>query len=342
MNTPLVTVFMPVYNSEQYIKESLDSIINQTYQNLEILLVDDGSTDRSVEIIKSYKDERIRLIQNRKNRGIPYTRNVGLKEASGEYIAIMDSDDIAVPNRIERQVQYLETNKKIDAIGSFYIKFGGKFEKRVQSRFTAPEEIKAMLLFYNPIANPSVTLRKSTLLKNNLTYHLDFFVAQDYQMWAQLIKVGNIAILPEYLLKYRFGHENISKISNRDRVVRRKKLIDAIHEDLIKYYNIPLNKEEIEVFNDFFTESYGGAIQDVQTLTNVIRKLKVWNEQKKVFEQDIFLEVLDFCIFFAINHQKLPAAKKICIYQSLVNKGNLKDQASILAKHYYYRLRKII
>lgn len=133
----------------------------------------------------------------------------------------MDSDDIAVPNRIERQVQYLETNKKIDAIGSFYIKFGGKFEKRVQSRFTAPEEIKAMLLFYNPIANPSVTLRKSTLLKNNLTYHLTFLLPKIIK-WAQLIKVGNIAILPEYLLKYRFGHENISKISNRDRVVRRK------------------------------------------------------------------------------------------------------------------------
>src|SRR5690606_28917246 len=114
MREPLVTVFMPVYNSEQYIREALESILNQTYQNLDILLVDDGSTDRSVEIIKSYQDTRIRLIQNEKNMGIPYTRNVGLKEAKGKYIAIMDSDDIAVSNRIERQIQYLETNPHID------------------------------------------------------------------------------------------------------------------------------------------------------------------------------------------------------------------------------------
>src|SRR5690625_1414914 len=90
MDYPLVTVFMPVFNAERYISEALESIFNQTYGNLEILLVDDGSTDDSVNIINSYKDTRIRLIQNVRNRGIPYTRNIGLKEAKGKYIVIMD------------------------------------------------------------------------------------------------------------------------------------------------------------------------------------------------------------------------------------------------------------
>lgn len=342
MRNPLVTVFIPVYNSESYIKDCLDSICNQTYQNLEILLVDDGSTDSSAEIIRQYDDNRIRFIQNERNMGIPTTRNVGLKEARGEYIAIMDSDDIAEPMRIERQVQYLENNKDIDVVGSYYIQFGGCFDKKVKARFTSPDDIKAMLLFYNPIANPSVTMRKSTLERYGLTYHLDFFVAQDYQLWSQIIKVGNISIMPEYLLRYRFGHENISKISNRDKLTKRKNLIDSIHKDLISYFNIPLNEHEIRAFNDFFTESYGGSVQDIHTLINAVNKIKNWNLVQKNFNHDRFLDILDYCILLGIHHQKLPAGEKMTIYNKLTTNQRLTEQAMILVKHAYYRWKKIV
>src|SRR5690554_3918162 len=136
MNNPLVTVFIPVYNCENFIDECLKSILNQTYKNIEVLLVDDGSTDNSVEKIKKYSDPRIRLIQNERNMGIPYTRNVGLKEAKGKYIAIMDSDDISMPIRIEKQVAYLEQHPEIDAVSSFYIKFDEKSNKKVTTPFT--------------------------------------------------------------------------------------------------------------------------------------------------------------------------------------------------------------
>jgi len=341
MGNPLVTVFMSVYNSEKYIKDSLESILNQTYENIEVLLVDDGSTDRTVDMIRTYKDGRIRLLQNWRNMGIPYTRNVGLREAKGEYMAIMDSDDIAEPHRIERQIRFLEKYPHIDVLGSFYIQFGGKFEKKVRSRFTDPEEIKAMLLFYNPIANPSAIIRLKTLKQHGLMYQSEFFVAQDYKLWADLSKVGNIALLPEFLLRYRFGHNNISKNSNEEKGNLRKHLIDSIHRDLLKFYKIPLQEEEIQLFNDFFTESYGGNIKNIGELVNVVEKVKKWNKENRIFNHEQFLKVLDFCILFAIHHQRLSFQQKVKLYRILTNNRKLADEASILAKHYYYRIRKI-
>ena len=102
-----ITVFMPVYNSERYLKEAIDSILNQSYKNFELLIINDGSTDSSIDIIKSYNDSRIKLINNDCNKGLPYTRNLGLKLAKGDYIAIMDSDDISYIHRLKKQIEFL-------------------------------------------------------------------------------------------------------------------------------------------------------------------------------------------------------------------------------------------
>lgn len=341
MSEPFVTVFMPVYNSEKYVAEAIESIILQTYQNLEILIVDDGSTDRSVEIIEKYNDPRIRLIQNGENRGIPYTRNMGLQEARGKYLAIMDADDKSHPARIERQVGFLENHPDIDVAGTYYIQFNETTTKKVGIPFIRPDELRLMLLFYNPIANPSVMLRKETLEKYDLTYDEDFFVAQDYQLWSQLIKVGNIYIMPEYLLYYRFGHENISKKSNEKKCKQRKELMNRIHIDLLNYYGIPLNEKEIATFNEFFTESYGDSVQNYDDVIQVIDKLKRWNEETKTFAPHVFTKVLDYCIQFAIEHQNIPVKKKIALYSALVTQRSSKKRFEIVAKHYYHRFKKI-
>lgn len=342
LNTPLVTVFIPIYNSESYIAESLKSIIHQSYKNIEILLVDDGSTDRSVEIINQFKDDRIRLIQNEENMGIPYTRNVGLKEAKGDYIAIMDSDDIADPARIEKQIDFLEENHDIDAVGSYYIQFGGRRKKKVKSKFITPDELRTMLLFYNPIANPSVTMRKKTLDKHNLTYNLNYFVAQDYELWTRLIRVGKVCIIPEYLLYYRFGHENISKKSTRDKLYKRKKLIDDIHKNILTYFGIPLSREELNVFNDFFTETYSGNKVKLEDVKAVIEKLRDWNKATKTFDQQTFSKVLDYCILLGINHQNLSIQHKLNFYRQLVEQKNIIDQSATVIRHFYYKAKKVI
>lgn len=341
MSDPFVTVFMPVYNSGKYLVEAIESILRQTYRNLELLIVDDGSTDHSIEIIETFADPRIRLIKNDQNRGIPFTRNVGLKEARGKYLAIMDSDDISHPERIERQVAYLENHPAIDVVGTFYVQFSENRKKKVAVPFIQPEELKLMLLFYNPIANPSVIMRKETLDKYQLRYDEDYFVAQDYQLWSQLIKVGNICILPEYLLFYRFGHENISKKSNEKKRQQRKKLIDRIHIDLLSYYGIPLDENEVASFNEFFTETYGGSVQSYDDIIQTIEKLKLWNKKTQTFAPYIFTKVLDYCVQFAIEHQKIPIKEKMYLYSSLTDQKSLKNRFEILAKHFYHRLQKI-
>lgn len=114
----MVTVFIPCYNAGRFISETIDSILVQTYQDFEILIIDDGSTDNSSEILNQYaeKDERIRILKNKRNRGIGYTRNRGVREARGKYLAIMDADDISVPSRLEKEVQYLEKHQSVEAV----------------------------------------------------------------------------------------------------------------------------------------------------------------------------------------------------------------------------------
>lgn len=338
MNSPLVSVFIPVYNCQDYIKDSLESIINQTYHNLEIILVDDGSTDDSVKIIQSISDERIRLIQNNENMGIPYTRNVGIKEAKGKYLVIMDSDDISSLDRVEKQVDFLESNPDIDAVGSYYIKFGGRFDRKIKTQFTQPEEIKILLLFFNPIANPSAAMRMKTIIENNLEYNLNYFVAQDYGMWAQLSKVGNISIIPEYLLRYRSGHENITKKSKKEKTEKRIRIINSIHNDLLEHYHFSLNDEELNVFNEFFSYNYG-TIKNTDLLVKVINKLIQWNQVNGTFDHKLFIKVLEHSTIVGLSNQQISLKHKLQLYKKLVSIRGFKEILFISIKHLVYKIK---
>lgn len=340
MTNPLVTVFIPVYNAEKYIAESLESILNQTYDNLEIILVDDGSTDKSVEIIKSYDDPRIRLIQNEKNMGIPYTRNVGLDHANGKYMAIMDSDDISLPERIEKQVRYLEENPDIDVVGTNYYKFNEKSCRKINLTYTTPEEIKILLLFYSPISNPSSMVRMDTVKKHKIRYNLDYFVAQDYGFWSDISKAGGkIAVLPEFLLKYRTGHSNITRKSQEEKVKRRKKVLYSIHKNLFDFYHIPLTKLELKIYSEFYSYNYW-TIDDFTTLGNAVQKIKEWNESKNTyFDQELFLQILDDCTVRGISNQNIPFNQKQKLYQKLIIDKDFKSLSYIFMKHLYQKTK---
>ncbi|MFC4386540.1 glycosyltransferase family 2 protein [Gracilibacillus marinus] len=339
MKKPLVTIFIPVFNSEQYLKESINSILNQTYNNIELLLVDDGSTDNSVKLIQSIDDPRIRLLQNKGNKGIPYTRNVGLREARGKYMAIMDSDDIAMPTRIETQVNYLENNPDIDAIGSYYIKFTDNNERKISVRYTKADEIKMMLLYFTPISNPSSMVRISTVKENNLSYNEDFFVSQDYEFWAQLSKVGKIEVVEDYLLKYRTGHENITKVSKQEKLEKRNKLISRIHEDLLNYYGINLTEEEKFIYNQIFSQN-PKSIQNIDNIPVVINKLKEWANSNSIFNKDKFMIILDENLRIGISNQSFGTREKLRIYRETITNKKVKDIFFIVVKDFYYKVKQ--
>lgn len=207
MEVPKVTVLMPVYNGEKYLGEAIESILNQTFTNFEFLIIDDGSTDNSVEIINSYNDKRIIFVKNDKNLKLPTTLNKGIKLAQGEYIARMDCDDISVPDRLEKQVNYLDNHLDVGICGSRYEVLDEGIVRELPLDY---ELIKARLLFHCVIKHPTVMMRKFVLNQNNLYYQNT--VLEDFDLWIRCSKVTKIINLPEPLLKCRYHEEQVTAV----------------------------------------------------------------------------------------------------------------------------------
>jgi len=200
---PRVSIVMAVYNRERFLRESIASLLRQTYSNFELILIDDGSTDDSREIACSFEDPRIRLIQNGTNLGIPATRNRALQFARGEYLAILDSDDIALPGRLARQVAFLDARPEIAVVGSWcaWVDEHGRRVGVVKRRPTTPADIRAELLFHCPIQNSSILGR--TALFKHYRYRHEFDICEDYDLWARMSTDHSLANLPEILVEYR-------------------------------------------------------------------------------------------------------------------------------------------
>ncbi|WP_052671756.1 glycosyltransferase family 2 protein [Photobacterium leiognathi] len=202
---PLVSVILPVYNAEKYLHEALSSIVEQTYTNLEIIVINDGSTDNSLSIIKEFSvvDERIKII-NRENKGLIYSLNEAISISTGQYIARMDADDISLPLRIEKQVQLLETGYDICGCHFHFITENGKF---IKSRVVSvnPHFQSIILTRSTPFAHGSVLIRKSFLDNNKIEYSNENYTsAEDYNLWVECFNYGaRISNVDDYLFKYR-------------------------------------------------------------------------------------------------------------------------------------------
>jgi glycosyltransferase involved in cell wall biosynthesis len=202
-NNPLVSVLIPTYNSELYIKETLESILNQTYKNLEIVVIDDASIDNTINIVKRYEDKRIRLFINDKNLGISKNMNKGIKLSHGKYLAIMDADDWSYPYRIEEEVKLMEENPKV-VLCSGYMDICDE-NLNIKNRRTYPltdEEIRRAIVRYDPISHPASMWRMSELLKTGL-YSKNFPICRDYDLIVRISEFGKYQNIPKPLIKYR-------------------------------------------------------------------------------------------------------------------------------------------
>ena len=208
MNSVLVTVIMPVYNAENYLKESIDGVLSQTYSNFELIILNDGSTDSSDTIITSYTDPRIVYVKNNLNLKLIATLNLGLQKAKGKYIARIDADDIMLPNRISKQVMFLEENLDYGMVGSYVQTFGD-----VEGSIFYPLDdasIRYTSMFYNPFVHSTVMLRASVIATNLLDYDSTMLHVEDYALWIQIMRVSKVANLPEILVRYRVHASQIS------------------------------------------------------------------------------------------------------------------------------------
>jgi glycosyltransferase involved in cell wall biosynthesis len=207
MQTFLVSIVMTVFNGEVFLKDAIDSCLNQTYSNIELIIIDDGSIDNSLSIIKKYTDPRIRLIQNQTNKGQSFSRNKCIKESQGEYIAIMDADDIAYPNRIEKQLNFL-INRNVNICFSNAILIDSQGNPTGERKTTQTFNLlKAQLLFYCPLIHPTAFWRKESFINCEFWYDEYFTYAQDYDLWTRAIKKLKFGFIDEFLLKFRFRNE---------------------------------------------------------------------------------------------------------------------------------------
>lgn len=214
---PPITVFMPVYNGLKYLPEAVQSILEQSFRHFEFLIIDDGSTDGSLEYLRELRDPRIRLIAQSKNIGLRANYNFGLAEAQGEYIAIMDQDDIAMPQRLERQWHFMQAHPEVGLCGGEVETFG-ELQAPSWVRYSDHEDIKVALLFESPICHSTVMLRSEVLREHHLNYP-DCPYAEDYGLWVAMSRVTLLANLPEVLLRYRTHQNQVSigksEIQNR-------------------------------------------------------------------------------------------------------------------------------
>ena len=211
MKLPKISVIMSVYNGEKYLKEAIESILNQTFKDFEFIIINDGSIDGTTEILEKYdrQDARVKII-NQENMGLTKSLNKGIKLAKGEYIARMDADDIALPERFEKQTEFMKKYPEIGAVGCWYylIDKDGEIIKKCRPP-TKFSEIKKALLSIAPLIHPGTMFKKRALQKVNF-YDESFKYAQDRDLLLRILKYYQLSVVPEFLFKFRYTKESIS------------------------------------------------------------------------------------------------------------------------------------
>ena len=244
---PIVSVVLPVYNGEKYIKESVDSILNQTFTDFELLIIDNASVDSTKLIIKSYSDKRIRLIENASNKGLVYSLNLGINLARGEFIARMDADDISLPARFEKQIAFLQQYPHIIACGTgFVFLYPNGDTSSLLGNFSTPDDIRVDMHVSCPFCHPSMMIRRELIKKYNLKYIDEYCSAEDYKLWTQMCQLGDMGNVAEKLLLYRVNDECMSSYCSQ----KQKMLSQKIRHEYANQYGINSKYTLLEALNE--------------------------------------------------------------------------------------------
>ena len=243
-SNPFVSVVMSVYNGGEFLKDAINSILSQSYKNFEFIIINDGSSDNFSEILELYDDERIKVLNNQENKGLVYSLNRGLLESIGKYIVRMDADDISLPNRIEKQVEFMEREPEVGVCGSYIEIFGDTIKRKVQ-RFPSNVNVnEAFLLFSTCLAHPSVIIRKSIVDKYKLRYDDRYLHAEDYAIWCQAVKYTKISNIREVLLKYRILESSVTRQANKN-FQSRFDVHKSIYKDIFRNNGIDYTEKEL-------------------------------------------------------------------------------------------------
>jgi glycosyltransferase involved in cell wall biosynthesis len=274
-----LSVVMPVYNGAETLQEAIESILEQTYTQFELIIGDDGSTDDSWNIIRKQTDTRIRAFRNQENKGLIATLNEGIRVATGSLIARMDQDDIALPRRFEKQVKFMLDNPHIGISGTLIQRFGA-----LEDRPDFPcneEEVNTAFFFFNPISHPTAMIRSSVLREFKLTYNKDYIHAEDYQLFWEISRKSSAANYPEVLLNYRVHPSQITRKSH-DTV---RNTTCKLWKDMWAVLDVEPTQKNSEAWAEWLLDNKAQCNSGFYRMVNT---LALKNEEKKVFPPALF------------------------------------------------------
>jgi glycosyltransferase involved in cell wall biosynthesis len=252
---PYITVLMPVYNGDKYLREAIDSILNQSFHDYEFLIIDDGSTDRSAEVIESYNDSRIQFVRNKVNLGLIAALNMGLALARGEYVARMDQDDISLPERLKKQADFMDQHSNLGICGTWSQTFGEVEKSWLTSFPVGHVEIMSQLLFNTAISHPTAMFDMKKFRSLNLRYDMNALHAEDYNLWVEASDYFNLGNVPEVLLLYRVHHQQTCQAESK----RQQQTTAMIREKMLDKMGVVASDDEImlhlQISNYFWEKS---------------------------------------------------------------------------------------
>jgi glycosyltransferase involved in cell wall biosynthesis len=284
MKTPMISVVMPTYNSEKYVAEAVQSILTQTFRDFEFLVVNEcGSDDRTVAIVESFRDPRIRVIQNSRRLGIAESLNAGMRQSRGKYIARMDADDISMPVRFERQIAFMEANPDIAISGTWVELFGDA--SGVLRHCTDPEYVKTCMLLTSEARHPTVIMRSSEIRSHALRYDSAHTV-EDFELFSRAVHVVKIANIPEVLLKYRIYAESNS-------VAKGEAFFESagnIVSENLKRLGVEVSPAQRRLLAGF--KSFLETKEDLMQVADLFQAIMRANQDKKTYVPEILEYVL--------------------------------------------------
>jgi len=286
-NSHVVSVVMPVYNGEAYLAEAIDSVLAQDFQDFSLIIVDDASTDRSLELIQSYQDERIKIICNETNLGASMTVAKGIQASQGRYIIRMDQDDICLPNRFSKQVNFMDDHPDVAACGSAV----NVFNQNLDYTVTYPldhDTIKCHLLFECCLSNPSTIRRRNGLMNTGIDQRSLYRNAEDYALWVSLAKLSKLANLPDVLLRYRVHDKQLS-------VTHRMQQLEStlkIQYEQIRALRIQPTKQELRLHSYLWMGKSEKSMDFIDSVDAWLLKLQTTNRTVGYYPEPAFTLLL--------------------------------------------------
>lgn len=287
INKPKVAVIMATWNSGRYICQAIESVLNQTFKDFELIVIDDCSTDKSPSIVKSFDDQRIKYIRNDKNLGAAISRNIGITTSSAPYIAILDSDDIALPKRLEIQASFLDRHDDFALVGSAarLIDENGDRTGVIWRSGLSTEMMIPSLLFQNRITHSSVMMRRTALPKQ---VYRDLNPAEDYDLWTRIEHKWKMTSIKKILVEYRLHGQSISNL----KVERKEQLINQIIREQLANLGVNPTDEELTIHRNNYKYIGDDVIVFLHKREKWLLRLEEANLTTKYYDQEVFHNVL--------------------------------------------------